>query len=180
MLLDQGTLLPDDGPRWAAVEATARQALGELRNFLGVLRHDDEVPVLTPQPGLDQLERLVDDVRVAGLPVEIRVEGDRVPLPSAVDLSAYRIVQEALTNVLKHEGRVSTTVLIRYGPDRLDVEVADRCSVVAETPSATGRGHGLIGMRERVAMFGGQFDAGHRSDGTFVVAARMPFGELST
>ena len=159
---------------WAEVEATARQALGELRQLLGVLRHDEEKPSLSPQPGLDQLDRLVDDVRHAGLPVDISVEGRPVQLPPTVDLSAYRIVQEALTNVLKHEGRVPTTVVVRYGPDDLEIEVADQGPRVPVTPVQTDAGHGLAGMRERVALFGGDLRAGPRPGGGFVVVARIP------
>jgi signal transduction histidine kinase len=158
------------------VEATARQALGELRQLLGVLRHHGDPAVRAPAPGLDQLGRLLDDVRRAGLVVEARTEGQPVPLPAAVNVSAYRIVQEALTNVLKHAGCVPASVVIRYSDQDLRIEVADGGPSGHPSPAATGPGHGLAGMRERVAMFGGELDAGPRPGGGFSVAARIPFG----
>jgi signal transduction histidine kinase len=169
-----GEVAPETLDSMAAVEATARQTLTELRQLLGVLRHDGEPPSLTPQPGLDQLDRLVADVRHAGLPVEMAIEGERIPIPPGVDLSAYRIIQEALTNVLKHEGPVPTKVFVRFGPHDLELEVADEGGSVAASPHASGPGHGLVGMRERVTMFGGRFEAGPRPEGGFTVAARIP------
>jgi signal transduction histidine kinase len=160
---------------WAAVEKTARQALSELRQLLGVLRRDQERPALEPQPGLGQLDRLLQEVRQAGLPVEVVIDGNPVPLPPAADLSTYRIVQEALTNVLKHQGPATTTVWLHYRPDALNIEVINQSSSLAKsTPPPEGEGHGLIGMRERLTMLGGTLDAGPRRDGGFRVAARVP------
>ena len=174
-----GDVPPETLEGLAAVEAIARQTLTELRQLLGVLRHDGEPPSLTPQPGLDQLDRLVADVRHAGLPVEMAIEGERIPIPPGVDLSAYRIIQEALTNVLKHEGPVPTKVIVRFGPHDLELEVADEGGSVPASPQANGHGHGLVGMRERVAMFGGSFEAAPRPEGGFMVAARIPLGSSS-
>ena len=142
--------------------------------MLGVLRHGDgEGPDLAPQPGLRQLPKLVSDVRLAGLPVEMSVIGAAVPLPPALDLSAYRIVQEALTNVLKHEGPVPTSVIVRYLPAGLEIDVIDS---VPPRPQAerSWSGRGLIGMQERVAMFGGQMRAGPGASGGFEVRVSMP------
>ena len=164
----------DDAHDWEAMEAMARQALGEMRQLLGVLRHDGESPATGPSPGLGQLDRLIADVRQAGLPVVARVQGRPAALPAAVDLSAYRIVQEALTNVLKHGGRVPTTVVVRYGVHDVELEIADEGPAMSPSPRATAIGHGLVGMRERVTMLGGELEAGPRPDGGFVVAARLP------
>jgi signal transduction histidine kinase len=164
----------------AAVEASAREALGELRRLLGVLRHDDEQgPALAPQPGLHQLPKLVSDVRRAGLPVEMSVIGPEVPLPPALDLSAFRIVQEALTNVLKHEGPVPTSVIVRYLPTGLEIDIIDSAPprLAAERSSP---GRGLIGMQERVAMFGGELRVGPGPTGGFEVHASMPLTPAET
>jgi signal transduction histidine kinase len=165
-----------DGPAsWAAVEATARQALTELRQLLGVLRHDGERPALAPQAGLAQLDRLVTELRTTGLPVELHVRGTPVPIGAAADLSAYRIVQEALTNVIKHQGSVPTAVSVAYGPDRLELDVASQAAArPAPNQAAAGPGHGLVGMRERVALLGGELTAGPRSNGGFRVHACIP------
>ena len=156
-----------------SIELEARQALGELRRLLGVLRHNGEPPELAPQPRLDQLDKLIGEVRQAGLPVESRTEGCPVPLSPMADLSAYRIVQEALTNVLKHQGRVPTTVRLRYEPDELEIGVSSR-SASSPGPSPPGIGHGLIGMRERLSLLGGELEAGSQPDGTFAVLAHIP------
>jgi signal transduction histidine kinase len=161
-------------PAWAAVESAARQALSELRQLLGILRHDGEPAALAPQPGLDQLDQLLAEVRRTGLPVSVRVEGDPYRLPPAVDLSAYRIVQEALTNALKHGGAKPTTVCLRYGVDDLEIDVTEEGPAPTAAPTARGIGHGLVGMRERVSMFGGVFAAGPRPEGGFEVIARIP------
>lgn len=157
-----------------AIEHTSRQALAELRRLLGVLRHsgDAHSAVLSPQPGLAQLDDLLDQVRAAGLPVTVRLHGKPVTLPEALDLSAYRLIQEALTNVLKHEGPVATDVVIRYDADRLSISVTNAAGPVASDSSHVG--HGLIGMRERVAMFGGQLSAGPQPDHGYQVVAELP------
>jgi len=160
---------------WATVEGTARTALGELRRLLGLLRSDDEPAALAPAPGTGELERLFDDVRRAGLPVVVRIEGTRDTLPPAVDLSAYRIVQEALTNVLKHAGPVPTTVTLRFGGDSFDVEVTNEAPPLPVPTDGTG-GHGLIGMHERVALLGGRLDARPGAHGGFSVVASLPTG----
>jgi signal transduction histidine kinase len=155
-----------------AIETTATGALAEMRRLLGMLRADDETLALAPQPSLAGLEALAAQVREAGLPVELQVEGEPRELPPGIDLSAYRIVQEALTNVLKHAGpRASARVLVRYGDDQVEVEVAD--DGAGEANAETG-GHGLLGMRERVTVFGGAFESGPRPDGGFAVRAYLP------
>ena len=165
---------PGDGPSWAAVESTARQALSELRQLLGVLRHDGEPVSLAPQAGLDQLDRLIADVRIAGLPVESRVEGSPVSLPAAVDLSAYRIIQEALTNVVKHQGSPPTVVSVAYQPDVLRLEVSSGPGNGQRPAPVEGSGQGIVGMRERAFMLGGDLDARPRADGGYLVKARIP------
>jgi signal transduction histidine kinase len=165
----------------ASIEVTARQALAELRRALGVLRKGQDRPDHTPQPGLGQLDSLIDQVRVAGTPVEMTVSG-QVPeaLPPGVNLSAYRIIQEALTNVLKHGGGAPTRVAMRFGADGLDLSVTDSGSSILPPPSGGGThqpelgGHGIIGMRERVAMFGGDLQAGPLPGGGYEVRAHIP------
>ncbi len=160
----------------AAVQDTGRTALTELRRMLGVLREIEEGPDLAPQPGLAGLDDLVAHVRDAGLPVTVRVEGEPRPLSATGDLQAYRIVQEALTNALKHAGPARAEVLLRYEPSDLVIEVTDDGR--GFDPAADGRGHGLIGMRERVAVCGGEMSAGRRAQGGFEVLARLPIGEV--
>jgi signal transduction histidine kinase len=161
----------------SAIEATSRAALEELRRLLGVLRQDSEPQGdITPMPGLADLDSLLAKVSKAGLGVRLRVEGTPSQLPAGVDLSAYRIVQEALTNVVKHAGPARAQVRIRYRDQEVTVEVTDDGRGVG-TPAGDGRagaGHGLIGMRERVAAFNGDLDAGPRPGGGFRVAARLP------
>ena len=158
----------------ATIEQTGRETLGEMRRLLGMLRQSDAELELAPQPSMEHVERLVDQVREAGLPVALDIEGERLPLPPAVDLSAYRIVQEALTNALKHAGPASARVTVRYGRDDVALEIVDDgAGVVAANGDAPG-GHGLIGMRERVHLFGGNLDAGARHDGGYAVRARLP------
>jgi signal transduction histidine kinase len=158
-----------------AVEATARQAMAEMRRLFGVLRADGERPALAPQPGLDQLDRLVEESRAAGVPVEAVVEGQAPPLPPGLDLAAYRIVQEALTNVRKHALGGRVTVRLRYGEGDLEVAVEDTGATAGS--AADGGGFGLVGMRERVALYGGALDAGPMPGGGFAVRARLPFRE---
>jgi signal transduction histidine kinase len=153
----------------ATIERTGREALAELRLLLGMLRREDEEIALAPQPSLDHLERLVEHVREAGLPIELTVEGERTPIPPGVDISAYRIVQEALTNALKHAGPARARVRVRYEPSFIEIEVADD-----GRGGGHGNGHGLAGMRERVTIFGGELDAGPRSEGGYLVRSRLP------
>ena len=156
-----------------AVQETGRQAMVEMKRLVGILREHDDETGLAPQPGLADLDRLVAQVREAGLPVQLAVEGEPRELPLGVDLSAYRVVQEALTNALKYAGRARATVTVRYGADDLSIEVTDDGRGEA---SGNGGGHGLIGMRERVGVFGGTFAAGPREGGGFSVSARLPLG----
>jgi len=153
------------------IEQIGRGALTEMRRLVGMLRSDGDDP-LAPQPGLDDLATLVGQVREAGLPVELTVEGDRRALPVGLELSAYRIVQEALTNALKHAGDARAAVRVRYGPDSLELEIVD------DGPGGVSRvasgGHGLVGMRERVALYGGLFDAGRHPGGGFAVRVLLP------
>jgi signal transduction histidine kinase len=154
------------------IESTAAAALVEMRRLLGVLRANDEEVVLAPQPGLSQVETLASKVREAGLPVEVSIAGLPRELPAGVDLSAYRIVQEALTNALKHAGPARASVHIRYGDEQIEVEVTDDGR--GATNGAGSDRHGLIGMQERVALYGGELETGSRDGGGFVVRARLP------
>jgi signal transduction histidine kinase len=157
-----------------AIEATGREALAEMRRLLGMLRNDDVELALAPQPSLRHVDGLVRQMAEAGLPVELEIEGNPIPLPPGVDLSAYRIVQEALTNALKHAGPASARVAITYGRDEIGLEVSDDGGGPA-LASAPG-GHGLVGMRERVALYGGELKSGRGGAGGFVVRARLPLG----
>lgn len=157
-----------------SIEGAGRQALAEARRLLGMLRRNGEHEELEPQPGLDQVEFLVEQIERAGLPVKLGVEGERTLLPAGVDLCAYRVVQESLTNALKHAGPARADVLLRYGPDALEVQVRDD-GAGAPHPNGDGAGHGLIGMRERVGLYGGELHTGPRGDGPgFEVRAHIP------
>jgi signal transduction histidine kinase len=153
------------------VEQIGRDALTEMRRLVGMLRSDSPDP-LEPQPGLEDLPVLVTQVHEAGLPVDLSVEGEPRKLPAGIELSAYRIVQEALTNALKHAGDAHASVHVRYGLDSLELEIVDNGAGTEATP--LGGGHGLVGMRERVALYGGRFDAGRRATGGFVVRVLLP------
>ncbi len=153
-----------------SIESTGRQALVEMRRLLGVLRRSDEELALAPQPSLRHLDGLVEHVREAGLPVEVLIEGDPAPLPPGVDVSAYRIVQEALTNALKHAGPARARVVVRYAGDELELEISDD----GRAAGKGGGGHGLVGMRERVAVVGGVLESGRQPDGGYLVRARLP------
>jgi signal transduction histidine kinase len=160
-----------------AVQDTGRQALVEMSRLLGLLRDDHAELGLAPQPGIGTVDALVAQVREAGLPVELLVEGNPGHVPLGIDLSVYRVIQEALTNALKHAGDARAEVRLRYGGDALEVEIVDD-----GRGSANGHvgGHGLAGMRERVAVFGGEFAAGPRPEGGFSVRARLPLQESAT
>jgi signal transduction histidine kinase len=155
-----------------SIEGSGREALVELRRMVAMLRSDEHERMLGPQPGLGALDALVAQVADAGLRVTVRVQGRRVPLPAGVDLSAYRILQEALTNTIKHAGDTETEILLGYSSAALEIEVLDRGCRPAV--SANGGGHGLIGMRERVALLGGSLEAAPREDGGYRVWARLP------
>jgi signal transduction histidine kinase len=161
----------------AAIEATSRAALTELRRLLGVLRQEGEPEGdLAPVPGLADLDGLLAELGKAGLAVRLQVEGTPSPLPAGVDLSAYRIVQEALTNVVKHAGPARARVVVGYRDQDVTVEVIDdgRGAATSVRDGRVGTGHGLVGMRERVAAFGGDLEVGPRPAGGFRVAARLP------
>ena len=158
-----------------SIELTGRQALNEMRRLVGLLREKGEDLALTPEPSLRHLDALLEDVRGAGLPVELSVEGSTRALPPGVDLSAYRIVQEALTNALKHAGPARARVVVRYGEEDLELEIADTGS--GARPRAGG-GHGLAGMRERVSLFGGELHTGRDDGGGFAVRARLPLASM--
>jgi signal transduction histidine kinase len=147
-----------------------------MARLLGMLRRDGEELGLTPQPGLDDLDALIEETRFGGLPVELHLEGAPRPVPLGADLSAYRIAQEALTNARKHAGEAHATVTLRYGADALELEITDDGTGSA---NGDGGGHGLVGMRERVALFGGELHAGPRPGGGFRVHARLPLNEQS-
>ena len=159
-----------------AVEVTARQAMAEMRRLFGVLRKDGEPMPLAPQPGLGQLPKLIDGTRAAGLEVELRIEGEPAPVPPGVDLAAYRIVQEALTNAVRHAGPARAQVLVRYAPERLELRVDDDGRGVNGHGIAAG-GHGLVGMRERVALYEGELEVGNGERGGFRVHATLPVRE---
>jgi signal transduction histidine kinase len=158
-----------------SIETAGRQALGDIERMLGILRAPDEEVSRDVTPGMGQLEALCGQVREAGLPVDLVVEGEAPPLPASLDLTAYRIVQESLTNTLKHAGKTRATVRVRYEESALAIEVLDEGRGV--TPATAGGGRGLVGMRERVATFRGELEAGPRADGGFGVRARLPLAD---
>jgi signal transduction histidine kinase len=154
-----------------SIEQTGKEALVEMRRLVGVLREQDESVELEPPASVEHLDGLVRRMGESGLPVRLRVEGARVALPAGVDLTAYRIVQEALTNTLKHAGAASAEVLLRYSEDAVQVEVVDD----GQLPwRENGTGHGLEGMRERVSLYGGEVQTGRLDGGGFLVRARLP------
>jgi signal transduction histidine kinase len=155
------------------IEQTGRGALDELRQLLGDVR--GEPAVYAPQPGLALVEELAAQVRGAGLDVDVTIEGTPRRLPAALDLSAYRVIQEALTNTLKHARATRAEVVVRYRDGELDLLVRDD-GIGSGAPSGNGAGHGLIGMRERLNVFGGSLEAGPDDGGGFVVSARFPLG----
>ncbi|GAA4906910.1 sensor histidine kinase [Streptomyces coeruleoprunus] len=183
---DGAAYVLDNSPEMArqaleTISSTGRQALAEMRRLLGILRtgEPEEAGEYVPQPDVEQIEDLVEQVRTAGLPVDFTVEGTPRPLPSGVELTAYRIVQEALTNTRKHGGPdVGARVRLTYFDDGLGLLVEDdgrgAAQEVYEDGGADGRGHGLIGMRERVGMVGGTLDAGPRPGGGFRISALLP------
>jgi len=153
------------------VEETGRQALTEMRRLLGIMRAQGETAALAPQPGMKTLDRLVEHVREAGMPVELTVQGQPFDLPPGIDLSAYRIVQEALTNALKHAGPARAWVAVRYAEGSVEVDVENDGRANGDSEGA---GLGLVGMRERVALCGGELRAGPRAGGGFRISATLP------
>jgi signal transduction histidine kinase len=179
MVLQVGAVrhnLPDglaaDAEALKGVEKTGRTALAEMRRLLGAMRRDGDGVELGPQPGLDALDALLAEVERAGLPVRLDVDGDPAPLPPAIDLSAYRIVQEGLTNALKHARASQAGVTLRYAPDELQIEVRDDGDGVGGGDP----GFGLVGVRERVKIYGGEMSAGAADGGGFVLRTRLPLG----
>lgn len=158
------------------IQRSGREALVELRRLLGILKEDDAAAEHSPAPQLRNLDALIDQVRASGVPVEFLVRGDAVPLAAGVELTAYRIVQEALTNVLKHAGRARAAVLVNYTSDRLEVSVSDD-GPHASAPN--GAGYGLVGMRERVSFYGGTLEAGPVPGCGFRLRATLPIGRTT-
>jgi signal transduction histidine kinase len=179
MVLQVGAVrhrLPDsmaeDSNALSGVERAGRTALTEMRRLLAAMRSEGDEVELLPAPGLDGLDSLVGEIERAGLPVELHVDGDPVPLPRGIDLSAYRIVQEGLTNALKHSQARTVNVTVRYLLDELQIEVRDDGVGRATTD---GHGHGLVGIRERVKIYGGEMSIGSRNGGGFVMTTRLPY-----
>ena len=162
----------------ASIETAGRQALEDIERMLGILRAPDDGVGLDAAPGLGQLERLCAQVRQAGLPVTLSVEGEARALPASLDLTAFRIVQESLTNTLKHAGKTRATVTVRYEQDALAIAVVDDGRGVSA--GGAGGGRGLVGMGERVATFRGELEAGTRAEGGFAVRARLPLPKEGT
>jgi signal transduction histidine kinase len=161
---------PDDARQaFSSIESAGGQALTEMRRMLGILR-SDQGPSLAPRPSLDHLDALIEQVRSAGLAVDLDIEGAPIALPAGLDLAAYRVVQEALTNTLKHAGPAHARVLVRYGASDLELEICDD----GQGATANGAGSGLVGMNERVSLYGGVLESGNRPDGGYFVHARLP------
>ncbi len=165
--------LEEDKDALRGVEQAGRSALAEMRLLLGAMRHDGQQLELTPQPGLDRLDALVEEVGRAGLPVRLHLDGDSFPLPRAVDLSAYRIIQEGLTNALKHAEASHADVIVCFGSDELQIEIRDDGRGATTTD---GLGHGLVGIRERVKIYGGEMTTGTANGGGFILSTRLPLG----
>jgi signal transduction histidine kinase len=159
--------------RLKAIEETARDSLADMRTLVDVLRTDESGGSLEPAPSLQQLRRLADQVTEAGLAVEIQVEGEETKLPAGIALCVYRVAQEALTNALKHAGAHAATVTLRYSDGWVEVEAVDDGQTPAQSDT---QGRGLLGLRERVGIYGGRFEAGPRRPSGFRVAARLPLG----
>ena len=156
------------------VEQAGRTALAEMRGLLAAMRSDGEEAEFSPQPGLDDLDSLLEKINHAGLPVRLHVDGDPIALPRGIDLSAYRIVQEGLTNALKHAHASNVDVTVRYRPDELQIEISDNGG---GNSTSDGLGHGLIGIRERVKIYGGEMSAGRANGSGFILSTRLPLSE---
>jgi signal transduction histidine kinase len=163
----------DDVEALRAVEDTGRSALGDMRRMLGAMRSEADGAEFEPQPGLDRLDVLLREIRRAGLPVELHVAGEPSRLPAAIDLSAYRIVQEGLTNALKHARASRASVHIGYAADELRIQVSDD-GAGAAAATGDGLGHGLVGVRERVKLFGGEMTADASNGGGFRLTTSLP------
>lgn len=178
MVLQVGAVrhkLPDaqaeDRDALKGVEQAGRMALAEMRRLLAAMRPEGDDAELMPQPGIDDLDALMEEIGRAGLPVRLHVDGERFPLPRAIDLSAYRIVQEGLTNALRHARASNADVTLRYRPDELELEIRDNGRGGS---TGDGLGHGLVGVRERVKIYGGEMSAGTANGGGFVLSTRLP------
>jgi signal transduction histidine kinase len=147
-----------------------------MRRLVGLLREKGAMPEFAPQPGMATIDSLLDGVRAAGLPVELEIDGDPRELPPGVDLAAYRVVQEALTNALKYAGPAHAWVVVRWHGGALELEVANDGRGDGD---GTGGGHGLAGMRERVSLYGGEIESGPRDGGGYIVRARLPLEEAA-
>jgi signal transduction histidine kinase len=167
--------LDEDREALERVERAGRTALTDMRRLLGAMRRDGDGVDLAPQPGLENLTSLADEVGRAGLPVRLHVSGRPFQLPRAIDLSAYRIIQEGLTNALKHAGASSADVTVSYAPDEVHVEVRDDG---AGASASDGLGHGLVGIRERVTIYGGEMTAGRANGNGWAVRARLPLARF--
>jgi signal transduction histidine kinase len=164
----------EDRDALTGVEQVGREALAEMRHLLDAMRDDSEDLELGPQPGLDRLDALLHDIGRAGLPVQLHIDGDPLELPRGIDISAYRIVQEGLTNALKHAHASHAEVALKYATNQLRIEVRDD----GHGPvSRNGGGHGLIGIGERVKLYGGEMSTGSVNGGGFVLSARLPLTE---
>ena len=158
----------------SSIETSSRQAVGELQRLLGFLRQESQPDKLSPQPSLRQLDALVSEMQEAELAIEVKIEGKKQPLPPGVDLSAYRIVQEALTNVLKHAGPATAKVTIRYTNNAIELQILDNGRGFPPIEGQDVNGNGIIGMRERVSLHNGKFEAGNNPEGGFFVKAKLP------
>jgi signal transduction histidine kinase len=166
---------------FGAIESTARQALVEMRHLLGLLREENEPASAAPLPGMQNHADLLDQARGAGLSVSLQLDGEPCALPAGIDVATYRILQEALTNARKHAPGAHVSVRIRYGADHVELEVRDHgAKAENQRRIVAGGGLGLVGMRERVSLYHGEFDAGPQPDGGFRVRARLPLNEGST
>jgi signal transduction histidine kinase len=163
--------LAEDREALKDVEGAGRAALAEMRRLLGAMRREGDELDLTPQPGLGSLAPLLEEIRRAGLPVELRLDGEPFPLPEAIDLSAYRIVQEGLTNALRHAKATHAEVVVRYHPHQIQIDIEDDGR---GTGAGDGRGQGLVGVRERVKLYGGEMSAGTIDGRGFVLSTRLP------
>jgi signal transduction histidine kinase len=176
---------PDQAKRiLQTISDTSRESMQEMRGLLDVLRDNPELHAeeLAPAPGLEQLDDLVARVTESGLPVDVLVRGERGAVPAGVDLAAYRITQEALTNILKHAGRAQASLVVRYEPNAVHLEIEDDGRGAAAgggpAPRRSGTGHGLVGMRERAALYDGVLEAGPRPGGGYRVAATLRFAPV--
>jgi signal transduction histidine kinase len=160
----------------SSIEESSRLAVRELQQLLGFLRQQNQGDEIAPQPGLKQLDMLIENMREAGLPVVVNIKGEQKDLPPGIDLSAYRIIQEALTNTLKHAGTASAEVTITYQTDSISLEIVDNGRGTGLTGRNENQGRGIIGMRERVHLYGGEFQAGKVAGNGFLIKARLPIG----